>query len=618
MTKQDNRKHFEISSGSISPLAFRINVAKQSFTRQPIQEVMHSEDGKTITPREFDENLRTLRTAIAQAESLLTGNSPSVENINKAQRCLSNALAVNLPWSVKDREIRASHSETVRQLYKTVRESSGMGGTSSIGIQSEIMQRQGVALAQVINSDVRQQAILRDFQTMDTEAVYEKYWGNEIKKDLAEIEHTNQMVQKISDMPDDTPEQRAEKARRWEALAEQEEKASTARKERTFRRTQELIAIQSKLSPEQRNTLAEWVERDVYKRILGNRNASATDAARYDGAKRFNQSRTAEAGYLLGSAMALGCLRESFWTRAANEMIDMFDGAENVSQQVDSDNAVQDVMDTVKSYCQGIYEALGQNIARQENETFEDYTRRCEEAIKSARTFLTDFRFPHADFFPSLYLHVRTAYEREARKEYGGDIERARAQTDRIFPDMESSWNSDEGFRWHIRQRDVLKEVVAPQMLSMGEMHLVGHGSVYRPVNAKFMNNNMMIVDKANISKITGTDSSLDLIKPETPLNITTNMSETEINIAQNNMLTSENTVDLSKPTVPFTLNDDILGHLSGTGTTLTNDVTVPALTDNSNTLLTLRGCGQQVLGSDVSTLENSTLAFNNNQVFEK
>ena len=145
MTKQDNRKHFEISSGSISPLAFRTNVAKQSFTRQPIQEVMHSEDGTTITSKEFDENLRTLRTAIAQAESLLTGNSPSVENINKAQRCLSNALAVNLPWSVKDREIRASHSETVRQLYKTVRESSGMGGTSSIGIQSEIMQRQGVA-----------------------------------------------------------------------------------------------------------------------------------------------------------------------------------------------------------------------------------------------------------------------------------------------------------------------------------------------------------------------------------------------------------------------------------------------------------------------------------------
>ncbi|MBR3913417.1 MAG: hypothetical protein IKJ28_04210, partial [Alphaproteobacteria bacterium] len=77
--------------------AFGINVAKQSFMRQPIQEVMHSEDGTTITSKEFDENLRTLRTAIAQAESLLVGDSPSVENVNKAQQCLSNALAVNLP-----------------------------------------------------------------------------------------------------------------------------------------------------------------------------------------------------------------------------------------------------------------------------------------------------------------------------------------------------------------------------------------------------------------------------------------------------------------------------------------------------------------------------------------
>ncbi|MBQ3117304.1 MAG: hypothetical protein IJC11_03160 [Alphaproteobacteria bacterium] len=414
MAKQDNRKHFEISSGSIPPPAFGINVAKQSFVRQPIQEVMHSEDGTTITSKEFDENLIKLRTAIAQAESLLVGDSPSVENVNKAQQCLSNALAVNLPWSVKDREIRASHSETVRQLYKTVRESSGMGGTSSIGTQSEIMQRQGVALAQVINSDIRQQAILRDFQTMDTKAVYEKYWGNEVKQELAEIEHTNQMVQQISDMPDDTPEQRAEKDRRWKSLAEQEKQKVQVRQEKSKRRFAEINALYPKLPVERQECLSQKVNQDVVSKIKHNSSNMPSQEQRnlYSGANDMAKLSVTEVASDVGR----------FLTSHVKKLPETLDCVQQYVQSLSLPD--QDVFN------KQVLKSAEESLPRYQGETLEAYTIRLQSVIQGGKDFI------NPSCMKQIYSSVVKVYEYEVKKEYNGDAQRINDQVNKFVSDV--------------------------------------------------------------------------------------------------------------------------------------------------------------------------------------
>ena len=147
-----------------------------SNTQSPQTKYIYAGIGEQpLTQREFDENLKNLRNILSECDSLLQGDMKNPENVKRCQQLLGFATSLRLPQEVKDKEIR-SYPPAVQHLYETVKNE---GSSASPAAQMAQTRHATTAMAQIMASDLRHETILKDLQTMDIDAVYDKYYAKE-------------------------------------------------------------------------------------------------------------------------------------------------------------------------------------------------------------------------------------------------------------------------------------------------------------------------------------------------------------------------------------------------------------------------------------------------------
>ena len=208
-----------------------------SNTQSPQTKYIYAGIGEQpLTQREFDENLKNLRSTLAEVESLLHGDMKNPENIKRCQQLLGFATSLRLPQEVKDKEIR-SYPPAVQHLYETVKNE---GSSASPAAQMAQTRHATTAMAQIMASDLRHETILKDLQTMDIDSVYDKYYGVQHEQDMIAMAESHRKFMDLLDMPLDTPEQRAEFERKAAAHLEEDRKRHEQELERKKREWEEI------------------------------------------------------------------------------------------------------------------------------------------------------------------------------------------------------------------------------------------------------------------------------------------------------------------------------------------------------------------------------------------
>lgn len=236
-----------------------------SNTQSPQTKYIYAGIGEQpLTQREFDENLKNLRSTLAEVESLLHGDMKNPENIKRCQQLLGFATSLRLPQEVKDKEIR-SYPPAVQHLYETVKNE---GSSASPAAQMAQTRHATTAMAQIMASDLRHETILKDLQTMDIDAVYDKYYGVQHEQDMIAMQESHQKFMDLLDMPLDTPEQRAEFERKAAAQLEEEKKRLEQERERKNREWEEIQRIKQ-VDPERGAELEKRFIKDGQEKIEG-------------------------------------------------------------------------------------------------------------------------------------------------------------------------------------------------------------------------------------------------------------------------------------------------------------------------------------------------------------
>ena len=213
-----------------------------------------------LTQREFDENLKNLRNILSEVDGLLHGDMKNPENIKHCQQLLGFATSLRLPQEVKDKEIR-SYPPVMQQLYQSVKNE---GASVSTASQMAMAKQTATTMAQVINSDLRHEAILKDLQTMDIDSVYDKYYGVQHEQDMIAMAESHRKFMDLLDMPLDTPEQRAEFERKAAAQLEEEKRRFEQETQRRIREWEEIQRIKQR-DPERGAELERQWQEDMQK-----------------------------------------------------------------------------------------------------------------------------------------------------------------------------------------------------------------------------------------------------------------------------------------------------------------------------------------------------------------
>lgn len=213
-----------------------------------------------LTQREFDENLKNLRNILSEVDGLLHGDMRNPENIKHCQQLLGFATSLRLPQEVKDKEIR-SYPPVMQQLYQSVKNE---GASVSTASQMAMAKQTAITMAQVINSDLRHEAILKDLQTMDIDSVYDKYYGVQHEQDMIAMAESHRKFMDLLDMPLDTPEQRAEFERKAAAQLEEEKRRFEQETQRRIREWEEIQRIKQR-DPERGAELERQWQEDMQK-----------------------------------------------------------------------------------------------------------------------------------------------------------------------------------------------------------------------------------------------------------------------------------------------------------------------------------------------------------------
>lgn len=226
-------------SSSVPPVR-QASIGKSSASQTSQTRYVYAGIGEQpLTQREFDENLKNLRNILSECDSLLQGDMKNPKNVKRCQQLLGFATSLRLPQEVKDKEIR-SYPPVVQQLYQSVKNEGSAVSTAS---QMAMAKQTATTMAQVINSDLRHEAILKDLQTMNIDAVYDKYYGAQHEQDMIAMAESHQKFMDLLDMPVDTPEQRAEFERKATAQLEEEKRRHDEENERIKREWEEIQRI---------------------------------------------------------------------------------------------------------------------------------------------------------------------------------------------------------------------------------------------------------------------------------------------------------------------------------------------------------------------------------------
>ena len=182
-----------------------------SNTQSPQTKYIYAGIGEQpLTQREFDENLKNLRSTLAEVESLLHGDMKNPENIKRCQQLLGFATSLRLPQEVKDKEIR-SYPPAVQHLYETVKNE---GSSASPAAQMAQTRHATTAMAQIMASDAHTVADLnaaiaagwdinaKHLNPDGSYSTYVDYQGKVLSETAAFDERSIARLSEIMSMPD--------------------------------------------------------------------------------------------------------------------------------------------------------------------------------------------------------------------------------------------------------------------------------------------------------------------------------------------------------------------------------------------------------------------------------
>jgi len=189
-----------------------------SNTQSPQTKYIYAGIGEQpLTQREFDENLKNLRSTLAEVESLLHGDMKNPENIKRCQQLLGFATSLRLPQEVKDKEIR-SYPPAVQHLYETVKNE---GSSASPAAQMAQTRHATTAMAQIMASDAHTVADLKaaiangwdinakHLNPDGSYSTYVDYQGKVLSETAAFDERLIARLDEIMAMPDGPEKERA-------------------------------------------------------------------------------------------------------------------------------------------------------------------------------------------------------------------------------------------------------------------------------------------------------------------------------------------------------------------------------------------------------------------------